>query len=248
MYPGGNEVNVAVHATRHGLDSSYVGWVGNDLYGELITSSLEEEGVDLSHCQVRDDVNTYTEIFHENGDRRFGNVRRGASSKAVLIESDLEFIKGHDLLFTSYYSRMEQFIKTKPDNLLVAFDFTELADEKYLSEHLPHVDIAIIPIETSVDDIKGLLKSYYNMGAELLLVTMGSHGAYSYDGNMYYQPAMKGDVVDTLGAGDAFIARFIVEYLAGTPLESAMSAATKSAYECCMHFGAFGYGIAIPEE
>jgi len=55
-------------------------------------------------------------------------------------------------------------------------------------------------------------------------------------------------LVDTLGAGDSFIARFITEYLKDTPMDEVMELATKSAFETCMYYGAFGHGISIPEE
>lgn len=248
MYPGGNEVNVAALAARQGTQSSYIGWVGNDVYGKLITDSLVREGVDISHCLVKDDVNNFVEIFLENGERRFGDVRRGASTRSTLSEDDLEFIQIHDLLHTSYYSRMEEFIKNRPKNMFVSFDFTELASENYLTEYLPYVDIAIIPVKKDTRDIENLLQKYHQMGAKLLLVTMGSHGAYVYDGTLYFQPAIKAKVLDTLGAGDSFIAKFIVEHLKGSSHETAMSLATKEAYNTCMHYGAFGYGMKIPDD
>lgn len=247
MYPGGNEVNVAVHTARHGLESSYVGCLGNDDYGHLILKALQAEEVNTSHAHVMDDVNTYTEIFLEDGERTFGNVRRGASTRCTLTENDYNFIRSHDLLFTSYYSRMEAFLREKPENLLVCFDFTELASKSYLEEFLPLVDIAIIPLEQEVDDVEVLLKSYKAMGANILLVTMGSRGAFLYHEQLHFSPSLKGEVLDTLGAGDAFIARFVTEYLQETELSECMKRATQSAYETCMHYGAFGHGAKIPE-
>jgi fructoselysine 6-kinase len=248
MYPGGNEVNVASLISRHGTPSSYLGWLGNDLYGELLLGALEKEGVDTSHCYVKDDVTTFTEIYLDNGERRFGKTRRGASTRSKVSADDLEFILGHDLLHTSYYSRMEEFISKGDDELLISFDFTELADEKYLSDYLKFVDIAILPLEVD-RNIELVMKKYHDMGAEIILVTSGSRGAYAYDGQLYFQPAIVADrIVDSLGAGDSFIARFLSEYLRDTSIDDAMALATESAFETCLHFGAFGHGMPIPEE
>ena len=245
MFPGGNEVNVASLLSRYGTPSSYLGWLGNDVYGELLLGALEREGVDTSHCYVKDDVTTFTEIFLDDGERRFGETRRGASTRSELNAEDLEFILGHDLLHTSYYSRMEEFISESDDELLISFDFTELADEKYLSDYLKFVDIAILPLEGD-RNIEPTMKKYHDMGAGIILATLGSGGAYAYDGQLRFQPAVVADsIVDSLGAGDSFIARFLHEYLSETPLAEAMALATESAFETCLHLGAFGHGIPI---
>ena len=77
---------------------------------------------------------------------------------------------------------------------------------------------------------------------------MGSKGAYAYDGVLYYQPAIVGNkILDTLGAGDSFIARFLAEYLKKSPIDKAMKMATESAFETCLHYGAFGHGMKIPD-
>lgn len=42
------------------------------------------------------------------------------------------------------------------------------------------------------------------LGFERIIVTLGPHGAIGYDGNFYREPVKKGQVIDTMGAGDAF--------------------------------------------
>ena len=41
MYPGGNAVNVAVHARRNGATSAYLGAVGTDRAGQVVLAALE---------------------------------------------------------------------------------------------------------------------------------------------------------------------------------------------------------------
>jgi fructoselysine 6-kinase len=90
-------------------------------------------------------------------------------------------------------------------------------------------------------------------GPDLVLVTQGRDGAMVYNrSRFYHQGIVDTQVVDTLGAGDAFAARFLVEHLGGTPLAAAMQAAAESAAETCGYYGAFGHGVPIqadkPEE
>jgi fructoselysine 6-kinase len=81
-------------------------------------------------------------------------------------------------------------------------------------------------------------------GVRLVLVTQGSQGATVFDGQRFYrQGIVETHVVDTLGAGDSFAARFLVEHLSGTPIPEAMTKAAESAAQTCGYYGAFGHGI-----
>jgi len=51
MYPGGNAVNVAVHARRCGARTAYVGAVGDDAAGRLLWDVLVREGVDTDRLR-----------------------------------------------------------------------------------------------------------------------------------------------------------------------------------------------------
>ena len=51
-YPGGNPLNVAVYVVRLGGESTYVGAVGTDKYGEKMMEAIKGKGVDISHLKV----------------------------------------------------------------------------------------------------------------------------------------------------------------------------------------------------
>lgn len=58
-------------------------------------------------------------------------------------------------------------------------------------------------------DIKEILKKLKIMETQVVIVTDGGNGAYAYNGkHFYYCPIFKGDVISTLGAGDAFASTF----------------------------------------
>ncbi len=51
---------------------------------------------------------------------------------------------------------------------------------------------------------------------EKIIVTLGSEGAISYNGDEFcYQPVFKVEVADTVGSGDAFLASYIYQALCG---------------------------------
>jgi fructoselysine 6-kinase len=250
MYPGGNAVNVAVLAKRFGIDTSYTGWIGKDVYGQLVFSSLKEEGVDTTHTHIKEDVSNYTEIFLQDGDRKFGDTRRGASSKFQVENDDIEFLLKHDLIHTSYYGKTDVHLESlKSSDTPISFDFTDEFTTEYLNNYIPFIDIAILSIsDRKIDKVESFMENLHSKGPEIIICTMGEYGAYLFNGKLYHQPSINVEVVDTLGAGDGFIARFLVEYLRKTKIEEALKRAAQSASKVCLYYGAFGRGKPIPDK
>ena len=80
------------------------------------------------------------------------------------------------------------------------------------------------------------------MGTSVAGVTRGSQGAIFYDGEkLYRQGIKKVEAVDTMGAGDSFIAGFLTAYGDGKSMEEALDfAAERSAWTCTIR-GGFGH-------
>lgn len=245
-FPGGNALNVAVLARRFGADTAYLGCVGNDDRGRLILEALQNEGVDTSHCRVIEGVSTaYSEVLVIEGDRVFGKSDHGASALLTLTEEDLAYISTFDLVHTSVYSNLEsQLEKIRGRVRYISFDLSQNLKEDYWYQVLPFVDIAFVSLsEVPQVDLERYLYKLSSLGPTWIVATRGAQGAWLYDGRtIYHQPSVPVEVVDTLGAGDAFAARFLVDFLAGMPLSLAMQNAARAAAENCTHYGAFGYG------
>ena len=245
MYPGGNAVNVAVLAHRYGHQASYLGWLGDDAHGCLILNALRAEGIDLSHCRVVHGPNAFNDVSLVDGDRVFGAYDHGVCTQIALSDEDLHFIRQHNLTHTSIYSHIERDIKRlNSASRCLSFDFADCSDHDYLSALLPWVDFAQISDPDGSDsEVVDLMRWMLAQGPRLVLVTQGKGGAMAYDGGQIHrQGIVETEVIDTLGAGDAFAARFLVEYLGGAPTPVAMEAAAASAAETCGYYGAFGYG------
>ena len=247
MFPGGNAVNVAVLAHRYGHPASYIGWFGNDRYGDLLLDALENEKIDTTHCRIVDGPNAHGDVSLIDGERVFGHSDHGVTTLIALTEEDLEFISQHQLTHTSIYSYIESDIqKLSEASTCLSFDFSQDWTREYLSEILPWVHIAILSYpDCSEAETEDLMSWIYNQGPKLVLVTQGKLGAVLFDGiSVSRQGILETNVVDTLGAGDAFAARFLVEYLEGTSVEMALQKAAISAAETCGYYGAFEHGVA----
>lgn len=247
-YPGGNAVNVAVLAHRYGHPAAYIGVFGTDANGELLRSSLQAEGVDISHCQTIDGPNSYSTVNLVDGDRVFGKADHGVANQITLNDSDLEFIRGFDVVHSSVYSHLEdQIERLKSASRTLSFDFSNERSPDYLAQILPHIDVALLSCaDLPLHEQTALMEQLHHQGPQLVLVTRGGEGAWIFDGHtMIHQGVLPILAIDTLGAGDAFAARFLVEAIGGTPLPQAMELAAHSAAENCTIFGAFGYGNPI---
>ena len=77
-------------------------------------------------------------------------------------------------------------------------------------------------------------------GAGLVTATLGENGSVAYDGKEFVTGGISGtNVVDTLGAGDSYIAGFLSKALEGEPLKNCMEAGAEKAALTIGHFGAW---------
>lgn len=245
-FPGGNAVNVAVLARRYGAEAAYLGCVGKDHAGELILNSLRQEGLDVSRCQELEGIPTaYSSVSVVDSDRVFGKSDPGASQHIQLSDDDLAYIQTFDLVHTSVYSFLEgQLARLKKASRILSFDLSQRCDAEYLQAVLPHCDIAFLSLSgISNDERDRLMREMVALGPKLVVMTRGKEGSWVYDGtNLFHQGILPIETVNSLGAGDAFAARFLVETSKGVDIPAAMKLAAQSAAQNCTHYGAYGYG------
>jgi fructoselysine 6-kinase len=248
MFPGGNAVNVPVLAKRLGAAASYIGVLGNDAAGELVRNSLIAEGVDISHAKVVEGANGSADVNLVDGERVFIGGDGGVSKHISLSDDDLAFASGFDLIHSSVYSYLERLLPSmRGVGVPISYDFSEKCAPDYIDATIKFVDYAFFSsADSSPDDVKRLLERSAAGGAKMSLVTRGAEGAIAYDGNAFYeQGVVQARVVDTMGAGDAFIARFLYGIFSGEATSAAMKAAAEYAAKNCAHMGTFGYGTPI---
>lgn len=99
-------------------------------------------------------------------------------------------------------------------------------------------DIIALSIEFSA---KKRLASYFEIAKQynkMAVALMGKEGsAVQHNQNFFYQKAKTVEVVDTTGAGDAYLAAFLVEYHKTKYIISSMEKATKVASQVIIHIG-----------
>ncbi len=250
MFPGGNAVNVAVNSRRCGVESAYLGCLGNDNAGKLIYDSLVSENVDVSRCRRIEGSNAWSRIIHNGNDRDFDGSDPGVRAQYELQEADYAYIRTFNLAHSSIYSDLETEIK-KLDEVapLISFDFSDSSDWSYIESIAPYTDITFISADKETEEKAGnLAREIHSLGPSVVVVTQGEHGALAFDGSGFHkQNIVKANVVDTLGAGDGFIAGFLVDYLECQNIKSALIKGALEASKVCSIWGAYGYGVVTPD-
>ncbi|RWI48072.1 MAG: carbohydrate kinase [Mesorhizobium sp.] len=250
MFPGGNAVNFAVHAQRSGMDAAYLGVIGNDSDGDLIRSSLQAEGVELKHLRVHDGPNAFATVHMDDdgNNRKWGLCEKGVSM-FQLDTADLEYLTGFDLVHTGETSRMDAQLPEIRERVSISFDFSS-RDLDYAASVLPYVNFAAFSRSgASEAGIARVLDAAHSAGVELVTITQGAQGAtVSYKGEVLFIPAMPVDAIDTLGAGDAFVARLACRILSGVPLAEAGKDAAQYSASICRTRGAFGHARPITRD
>ena len=209
---GGNPVNVAVYTRRLGGDISYVGAVGTDGRGAALLDALRRRGVDVSHVHVDEGSTAVTYVEHINGDRVFGNYDEGVMARFALTEEDIAFL--------GYLARIRQ------AGAVTAFDCSDRPEDPAAQTALPCTDIAFFSDDGSDDEaLRQRLRQLAALGPRIVVATRGSRGSMAYDGQRFYgQGIVPCRVVDTMGAGDSFIAGFLHSWLEGLDIPGCMAA------------------------
>jgi fructoselysine 6-kinase len=246
QFPGGNAVNIAVLTKRLGAETSYLGCIGTDFLGEMIRDGLTAEGVDVSHLRIIEGPNAWSRIRHVGNDRYFDGSHPSMRGDYRLGPEDFRFIAGFDLAHSSVYSRLESELERIGTAApLLSFDYSSEYNEAYIAKTAPYIDIAFLSdSKGSDDDCLALAKLVAARGTGLVAITRGARGSLGFDGTQFQtQPIAnaKAEIVDTLGAGDGFIAAFLMAHLNQASIADALMRGTEYAAHVCSYRGAFGH-------
>lgn len=258
-FPGGNAVNVAVHAARLGAQAEYLGNLGSDEMAAVVTAAMRENGVAYDHCPRREGCTTkicrYDVI---DGERSFVEVEAGPAwaGPIRLSPADLAVLAGADVIVSSCNAKIpEQLAGVEALPALFAYDFGEKEKYRtpdYYNQVCHGIDLAVLSCrKMGRQEFEALCAPLHRRGVVHVLATMGGEGQMLSDGKKIYQkPTRRVAARDTMGAGDAFLAAFVCAlYRAGwqkgrpmprEALLAALAEGQRAAAQNCLQEGGFG--------
>lgn len=252
IWIGGAEGNVAMGVARLGVPATWIGRVGDDAVGRLVTRQLSAAGVRT--VAIADPSYTGLMVRH----RRTGNTiqidyHRNDSAGSRLRPDDIDQreLAGAGVLHVtgitpalSESARAATFHAVdvaRTDGVTVSLDvnyrgklWTVERAAPVLRELAARADVLFAgPAEARLlcggldRDPASLARSLADLGPERVIIKDGPGGCFARDGAAELRrPAVPVDwVVDPVGAGDAFVAGFLAEHLAGQPLDRCLDTA-----------------------
>ncbi|WP_284988163.1 sugar kinase [Arthrobacter sp. efr-133-TYG-120] len=257
---GGSESNVAIGLQRLGVQAVWCSRIGADSLGQLVEREIRAEGV-VVHVTVDDDAPTGLMVKERRTPtaQKVAYYRSGsAGSRIAPDDVDERLIAGAALLHVSGItpalspqaaSTLHYAVAAaKAAGVPVSFDLNyrsklwdaETAGSAY-REIIPHVDIVFAGLEEAelavgtVRDAEEAARRIAAMGPGQVIIKLGADGALAFiDGQLFRQEAMEIDVLDTVGAGDAFVAGYLAEFVEGLGARERLQTAVRTGAFACL--------------
>lgn len=239
MLPGGKGLNVSIVLKNLGIDSSAFGFVAG-FTGEEIKKQISEYNIKCDFVEIKEGISRINVKLHSKEESEINGMGPVIDAEALeefykkidkLQKGDILVLAGSiptGMPDTIYQDLMER-LKDKGIRIIVD------ATKKLLVNVLKYHPFMIKPNNYELGEIFGInnltdkqqvveyAKKLKEMGALNVLVSMAGDGAVLVDetGKVYMSEAPKGEVKNSVGAGDSMVAGFIYGYLSSNSYEEA---------------------------
>lgn len=260
--PGGSPYNVAIGLARLEQPAAFVGRISRDPLGTVLSNHARRSGVDLTHVVNTEDPTTIALVeLDEAGSARY---RFGVTGTADFRWTDEELARvPNDGVAAVHFGSLASWLP--PGAAAIARRVAQFRDAGALVTYDPNVRPLLQPdraaaradietalplahlVKTSEEDIAWLrpgepvaevAADWLGRGPEVIVVTRGAAGATAITKNTTVtRPPVPVDVVDTVGAGDAFAAGFLASWLTHPEPETALAEGNRLAAECVARVG-----------
>lgn len=257
----GNSANAAVAASRLGLRSGLVAWIGDDDNGVACVESLAKNNVDTRFITVEKGKKTNYHYVLWYGDERTILIKHEEFSYALPAIDMPKWIYLSSIAENSlaYQHSIAAHVKAHPETKLAfqpgTFQIKESAELKDLYEAAEvffcNVEEAQRILDTDTRDPQTLLDRLHVYGPRIVVITDGPQGAYALDSSasawfMPIYPDPKPPLQRT-GAGDAFSSTFTAALALGKTVPEALRMAPVNSMHVVQYVGAQAGLLSLPD-
>jgi 2-dehydro-3-deoxygluconokinase len=244
---GGAESNVAVAAARMGHSAAWLSRLPENALGERIATFLRAQGVDVSGIAWApgERVGTYfveygkrprpIHVLYDRADSAMSRMREEDVAWDLVENARIVHCTGITPALSPSCARVtaEVMRRGRAAGALISFDVNYRAllwpPERAgaaLEPYCRRADVVLgawrdmqTLFGAEGDPPEAIQRLRQGWGCEVLILTLGDEGAIGCDASGVVQaPAFEVEIVDRLGAGDAFDAGYLVAHLEGRPL------------------------------
>jgi fructokinase len=225
-HPGGSCLNIAVGLGRLGVPTAFLARLSNDAFGQMLRDHLVSSEVQSSYFVDTDDLTTLAAVHLRDGEATYSFHALGAADRGLLPEhlgplpaGSALHLGSIALVLEPVASTLEGLLRREAGRRAISLDPNVRPSlifdrEAYLHRFegwLPLVDI----LKLSAEDLSWLypdrsqdevVAGWHAAGIPLVVVTHGEEGASASTRLATASVAAPSvAVVDTVGAGDAFM-------------------------------------------
>jgi len=242
ILPGGKGLNVSMVLSNLGVSSKALGFIAG-FTGEEIECRMRKTGVDCDFIKVNYGTSRINVKLRNIDGTELNGMGPELSKECIAqLEEKLSRLKEGDVLVLAgsvpksagddLYARITK--KMTEQGVLVVAD----ASGEQLRQALPYHPFLIKPNRQELSEffgvdlvlngfeLMGYAKKMQDLGARNVLVSLGKDGAMlvTENGDVYVKAAPKGELINSVGAGDSMVAGFLYGYLYGeTPEDNEVS-------------------------
>ena len=259
---GGAPANFAIHARQLGADAQVITRVGKDAHGKNILRCFEEMGIRDGTVQLDDRLPTGTATvvldaggvpqFILNNNVAWDNLRFTSEAREAAKRAGAICFGTLAQRTGSAAAAIQQLVSSTPSSALRVLDVN--LRQGFYNRKVVEQSLEIANVAKVNEHELGILSGLFDLGGDahrkaeqlsrlfglrLVALTRGPNGSLLCEaGECSDLPARRVDVVDTVGAGDAFTAALVMGLLHKLALAEIHQVATDVAGYVCSRAGA----------
>ncbi len=256
---GGVARNVAENLARLGQPARLISVIGTDHEGDELVRQAEAAGIDLCALLRTSErpTGTYLAVVNSRGERQFGldDMRAIAVLSPAYLEEKSDLFREASLLFLDANLSKESLRKAvtmaHKAKVPICADPASASLAERLRPHLsklfmitPNSTEAGILCNTTIDpsrrrQAREAARCLVSQGVKIAIITLAQFGVcYATDETSGFVPAIRTDIVDPTGGGDALTAAVIFGLLNDIPLDDAIRLGVSAATLTLRYAGA----------